>query len=376
MKNEKDIQIKMTSKTSPKVLISGGGTGGHIYPAIAIADEIKRRLPNAQILFVGADSKMEMEKVPKAGYDIKGLPIAGFDRSNMKANLKFPFKVIKSLSLAKKIYKDFQPDLAVGTGGYASGPMLWIAGKNNVPYVLQEQNSFPGVTNKILKNKASAICTAYENIAQFPVEKVKYTGNPIRSEIFTNLPSKAEAIQQFNLNPDLPTLLSVGGSQGSRAVNNAWLEKLDELVASKVQLIWQTGKLDYQKIKSIVGDQYPTIHVTEFIYNMQDAYAAADCIVSRAGAMAISELSIIGKPTILLPLPSAAEDHQTKNAMALVQQEAAILIKDSEAKEKLVPTVIALANDGALKNKLSNNIKTLGKPNATKEIVDILLNLL
>lgn len=376
MKNEKDIQIKMTSKTSPKVLISGGGTGGHIYPAIAIADEIKRRLPNAQILFVGADSKMEMEKVPKAGYDIKGLPIAGFDRSNMKANLKFPFKVIKSLSLAKKIYNDFQPDLAVGTGGYASGPMLWIAGKNNVPYVLQEQNSFPGVTNKILKNKASAICTAYENIAQFPVEKVKYTGNPIRSEIFTNLPSKAEAIQQFNLHPDLPTLLSVGGSQGSRAVNNAWLEKLDELVASKVQLIWQTGKLDYQKIKSIVGDQYPTIHVTEFIYNMQDAYAAADCIVSRAGAMAISELSIIGKPTILLPLPSAAEDHQTKNAMALVQQEAAILIKDSEAKEKLVPTVIALANDGALKNKLSNNIKTLGKPNATKEIVDILLNLL
>ncbi len=376
MKNEKDIQIKMTSKTSPKVLISGGGTGGHIYPAIAIADEIKRRLPNAQILFVGADSKMEMEKVPKAGYDIKGLPIAGFDRSNMKANLKFPFKVIKSLSLAKKIYNDFQPDLAVGTGGYASGPMLWIAGKNNVPYVLQEQNSFPGVTNKILKNKASVICIAYENIAQFPVEKVKYTGNPIRSEIFTNLPSKAEAIQQFNLNPDLPTLLSVGGSQGSRAVNNAWLEKLDELVASKVQLIWQTGKLDYQKIKSIVGDQYPTIHVTEFIYNMQDAYAAADCIVSRAGAMAISELSIIGKPTILLPLPSAAEDHQTKNAMALVQQEAAILIKDSEAKEKLVPTVIALANDGALKNKLSNNIKTLGKPNATKEIVDILLNLL
>ena len=366
----------MTSKISPKVLISGGGTGGHIYPAIAIADEIKRRLPNAQILFVGADSKMEMEKVPKAGYAIKGLPIAGFDRSNMGANLKFPFKLIKSVSLAKKIYNEFKPDLAVGTGGYASGPMLWVAGNHGVPYLLQEQNSFPGVTNKILKNKAAAICTAYEGIVQFPIEKVTYTGNPIRSEIFTNLPSKEEAISKFNLDVTKPTILSVGGSQGSRAVNNAWLEKLDDLVASGVQLIWQTGKLDYQKIKEIVGDKYPTIHVTEFIYNMQDAYAAADCIVSRAGAMAISELSIIGKPTILLPLPSAAEDHQTKNAMALVEKEAAILVKDSEAKEKLVPTIIDLAKDENLKNRLSANIKLLGKPNATKEIVDILLNLL
>ena len=366
----------MTSKTSPKVLISGGGTGGHIYPAIAIADEIKRRLPNAEILFVGADSKMEMEKVPKAGYAIKGLPIAGFDRSNMKANLRFPFKVIKSVSLAKKIYNEFKPDIAVGTGGYASGPMLWIAGKNNVPYLLQEQNSFPGVTNKILKNKAAAICTAYQNIVQFPAEKVHYTGNPIRSEIFTNLPSKEEAIKIFKLDPSKPTILSVGGSQGSRAVNNAWLENLDELVASGVQLIWQTGKLDFPKINDLVGNKYPTIHVTEFIYNMQDAYAASDMIVSRAGAMAISELSIIGKPTILLPLPSAAEDHQTKNAMALVDKEAAILVKDIDAKQTLVKEVIALANNEELKNKLSNNIRAFGKPNATKEIVDILLNLL
>ncbi|RLZ11943.1 undecaprenyldiphospho-muramoylpentapeptide beta-N-acetylglucosaminyltransferase [Faecalibacter macacae] len=368
--------MEMTSKTSPKVLISGGGTGGHIYPAIAIADEIKRRLPNAEILFVGADSKMEMEKVPKAGYAIKGLPIAGFDRSNMKANFSFPFKVIKSVSLAKKIYKDFKPDLAVGTGGYASGPMLWVAGNNNVPYVLQEQNSFPGVTNKILKNKAAAICTAYEGIAQFPAEKVHYTGNPIRSEIFQNLPSKEEAIKGFNLDPNKPTVLSVGGSQGSRAMNNAWLENLDELVASGVQLIWQTGKSDFPKISKLVGDKYPTIHVTEFIYNMKDAYAAADTIVSRAGAMAISELSIIGKPTILIPLPSAAEDHQTKNAMALVNQDAAILVNDAEAKQKLVKEVIALAVNDDLKNKLSTNIKAFGKPNATKEIVDILLNLL
>lgn len=368
--------MKNTSKTSPRVLISGGGTGGHIYPAIAIADEIKRRLPDAQILFVGAEGRMEMEKVPKVGYQIEGLPISGFDRSNMKANLKFPFKLLKSLNLAKKIYKEFQPDLAIGTGGYASGPMLWIAGKNNVPVVLQEQNSFPGVTNKILKNKAKAICTAYEGISQFPQEKVHYTGNPIRSEIFQNLPTKAEAIAAFGLDTNKTTVLSVGGSQGSRAMNNAWLENLDEFVASGVQLIWQTGKLDYQKIKELVGDKYPSIHVTEFIYNMKDAYAASDCIVSRAGAMAISELCIIGKPTVLLPLPSAAEDHQTKNAEALVKHDAAILVKDAEAKQKLVKEVIALANNVELKEKLSQHIKQLGKPNATKEIVDIVLNLL
>ncbi|MFV0200477.1 undecaprenyldiphospho-muramoylpentapeptide beta-N-acetylglucosaminyltransferase [Empedobacter falsenii] len=368
--------MKNTSKTSPKVLISGGGTGGHIYPAIAIADEIKRRLPDAQILFVGAEGRMEMEKVPKVGYAIKGLPISGFDRSNMKANLKFPFKLIKSLSLAKKIYTDFQPDLAIGTGGYASGPMLWIAGSKNVPILLQEQNSFPGVTNKILKNKAKAICTAYEGISQFRQEKVHYTGNPIRAEIFQNLPSKSEAISVFGLDQEKPTILSVGGSQGSRAMNNAWLENLEEFVASGVQLIWQTGKLDYQKIKNLVGDKYPTIHVTEFIYNMKDAYAASDMIVSRAGAMAISELCIVGKATILLPLPTAAEDHQTKNAQALVEREAAIMVKDADAKQNLVKEVIALANNEKLKNKLSQNIKQLGKPNATKEIVDILLNLL
>lgn len=368
--------MKNTSKTSPKVLISGGGTGGHIYPAIAIADEIKRRLPNAQILFVGADSRMEMEKVPKAGYQIKGLPISGFDRSNWKANLKFPFRLMKSISLAKKIFRDFHPDIAVGTGGYASGPMLWVAGKNNIPYLLQEQNSFPGVTNKILKNKASVICTAYEGIVQFPAEKVRYTGNPIRAEIFQNLPQKEVAIQAFGLNPRKPTILSVGGSQGSRVVNNAWLAKLDDLVQRDVQLIWQTGRLDYQKIKEAVGNKYPNIHVTEFIYTMQDAYAAADIIVSRAGAMAISELCIIGKPCILLPLPSAAEDHQTKNAMALVNQHAALLINDVEANKRLVEEAITLAFDNKLKETLSSNIQKLGKPKATEEIVDILLNLI
>lgn len=368
--------MKNTSKISPKVLISGGGTGGHIYPAIAIADEIKRRLPNAQILFVGADSKMEMEKVPKAGYAIKGLPISGFDRSNWKANLNFPFRLLKSLRLAKKIFQDFQPDIAVGTGGYASGPMLWIAGKNKVPYLLQEQNSFPGVTNKILKNRAAAICTAYAAIAEFPKEKVHCTGNPIRAEIFQNLPSKDAAVKQFGLDPQRPIILSVGGSQGSRAINNAWLADLDKLAQSGVQLIWQTGQLDYKKIKDTVGDRYPSIHVTEFIYTMQEAYAAADIIVSRAGAMAISELCIIGKPSILIPLPSAAEDHQTKNAQALVNAEAALFIHDAKAKECLVDEAVSLAKNDDLKKSLSTHITQLGKPKATEEIVDILLDLI
>ncbi|WP_068597470.1 undecaprenyldiphospho-muramoylpentapeptide beta-N-acetylglucosaminyltransferase [Vaginella massiliensis] len=363
-------------KTSPKILISGGGTGGHIYPAIAIADEIKRRLPEADILFVGADGRMEMEKVPKVGYAIKGLPIAGFDRSDMKANLKFPFKLIRSLALAKKIYKEFQPDIAVGTGGYASGPMLWIAGKNRVPYVLQEQNSFPGVTNKILMKKASAICTAYSEASQFPAEKVHHTGNPIRVDLFEELPSKAVAIEQFNLDPTKPTILSVGGSQGSRMINNSWLEKIEEFAASGVQLIWQTGKLDYQKIKEKLGDRYPMIHLTEFIYNMQDAYAAADIIVSRAGAMAISELEMIGKAVILVPLPTAAEDHQTKNALALVKENAAVMVKDELAKENLVKEAVALAKDRSKQQLLGTNISKLAKPNATKEIVDIILGLI
>ena len=365
-----------SSKTSPKILISGGGTGGHIYPAIAIADEIKRRLPNADILFVGADGRMEMEKVPKVGYPIKGLPIAGFDRSNMKANLKFPFKLMKSLSLAKKIYKEFQPDVAVGTGGYASGPMLWVAGKNNVPYVLQEQNSFPGVTNKILMKKAAVICTAYQEVSQFPAEKVHYTGNPIRVDMFQHLPDRNASVEHFKLDPTKSTILSVGGSQGSRMINNSWLENLDQLADSGIQLIWQTGQLDYQTIKEKLGDRYPTIHLAEFIYNMQDAYAAADMIVSRAGAMAISELEMIGKAVILVPLPTAAEDHQTKNAQALVNENAAIMVKDSEAKATLVQEAIALANNIEKRQTLGSNISKLAKPNATQEIVDIILGLI
>lgn len=364
------------SRTSPKIIISGGGTGGHIYPAIAIADEIKNRFPEARILFVGAEGKMEMEKVPKAGYQIKGLPIAGIDRGNMLSNLSFPLKLRKSLKLAKQIINEFKPDVAIGTGGYASGPLLWQAAKQNIPIVIQEQNSFPGITNKLLKNKAAAICVAYDGIMQFPKEKTHYTGNPIRSEIFQNLPEQDYAIQTFGLNPEKKVILSIGGSQGSRTLNNAWLNGIDQLQDTGVQLIWQTGKLDHEKIKSQAPHNLDGIHITEFIYDMKTAYAAADVIVSRAGAMAISELELVGKPVILVPFPFAAEDHQTKNAQALVKDNAAKMFTDEQVPENLVNAAVELIQNEYEQNGLSENLKKLGKPNATKEITDILLNLI
>lgn len=365
-----------SSRTSPKIIISGGGTGGHIYPAIAIANEIKSRFPDARILFVGADGKMEMEKVPKAGYQIKGLPIAGIDRGNMLANLKFPFRLRKSLSLAKEILNEFKPDVAIGTGGYASGPLLWQAANQKIPIVIQEQNSFPGITNKLLKNKAAAICVAYEEITQFPKEKTYYTGNPIRSEIFTSLPERDYAVSTFGLNPEKKVILSVGGSQGSRTLNNAWLNGFDKLQDHHVQLIWQTGKLDYEKINKQAPNNREGIHITEFIYDMKTAYAAADIIVSRAGAMAISELALVGKPAVLVPFPFAAEDHQTKNAQALVAKNAAVMLADEQVPELLVNSAMELIQSEPQQTELSENLKKLGKPNATKEITDILLNLI
>lgn len=362
------------SKTSPKIIISGGGTGGHIYPAIAIANEIKNRLPEAQILFVGALGKMEMEKVPKAGFEIKGLPITGIDRGNMAVNLKFPFKLWKSLNLAKKIIKDFQPDVAIGTGGFASGPLLWEASKLNIPIVIQEQNSFPGITNKLLKNKAAAICVAYDGIAQFPKDKVFHTGNPIRSELFQNLDSSTDAKLKFGLDPNKKVILSIGGSQGSRTLNNAWKVGLDKIQEADVQLIWQTGKLDFNSIQNSVSKEMNGIHITEFIYDMKTAFAAADVIVSRAGAMAISELSLVAKPLILVPFPFAAEDHQTKNAASLVANQAALMLTDQEVPSQLIDSSLNLIQNENLKMDLSQNLYKLGKPNATKEIVDILLN--
>lgn len=360
--------------TSPRIIISGGGTGGHIYPAIAIADEIKNRMPDAQILFVGALGKMEMEKVPKAGYQIKGLPISGIVRGNVFANLKFPFRLQKSLSLASQIIKEFQPDVAIGTGGYASGPLLWQAAKKNIPVIIQEQNSFPGITNKILKNKAAAICVAYDGIKEFPANKVHLTGNPIRSELFQNLTDHDVAVHSFGLDPSKKTILSIGGSQGSRTLNNAWKAELEKLQEADVQLIWQTGKLDYEKIKAEVPSNLKGIHITEFIYDMKTAFAAADIIVSRAGAMAISELSLVSKPVILVPFPFAAEDHQTKNAQSLVLKEAALMYTDLQVPTQLVKASLELIQDEAKQQKLSQNLKSLGRPNATQEIVDILLS--
>ena len=363
-----------SSKTSPKIIISGGGTGGHIYPAIAIADEIKTRMPDARILFVGALGKMEMEKVPKAGYQIEGLPISGLDRGNMMSNVNFPMKLLKSLSLAKQIIKEFQPDIAIGTGGYASGPLLWQASKMGIPFVIQEQNSFPGITNKLLKNKAAAICVAYDGIQQFPKDKTHHTGNPIRSEIFQNLTPKDVALSSYGLDPNKKTILSIGGSQGSRTLNNAWKAELQKIKDADVQLIWQTGKLDFEKIKNEISTDLKGIHITEFIYDMKTAFAAADVIVSRAGAMAISELSLVGKPIILVPFPFAAEDHQTKNAESLVNKNAALMFKDTEVPEKLVHSALELIQNENQQSELAENLKKLGKPNATKEIVDILLS--
>lgn len=362
------------SKTSLKVIISGGGTGGHIYPAIAIADEIKLRMPEVEILFVGALGKMEMEKVPKAGYPIVGLPIVGIDRGNLLSNFKFPTKLLRSLKFAKQIIKEFEPDIAIGTGGYASGPLLWQAVKQNIPIVIQEQNSFPGITNKLLKNKAAAICVAYEGISQFPAEKTYYTGNPIRSEMFQNLSKREDAIQTFGLDPSRKVILSVGGSQGSRTLNNAWRKGFEQILESDVQLIWQTGQLEFKSIREEIKEDPKGIHSTEFIYDMKTAFAAADVIVSRAGAMAISELALVGKPLILVPFPFASEDHQTKNAEALVQKEAALMLTDQQVPENLVKTTLELVQNQEKQNSLRENLNKLGKPNATKEIVDIVLS--
>lgn len=362
-----------SSKISPKIIISGGGTGGHIYPAIAIADEIKRRWPAADILFVGALGKMEMEKIPQVGYAIKGLPIAGINRSRPLSNLGFPMKLFKSLRMARQFIVDFQPDVVIGTGGFASGPVLWEAAKMNIPVVIQEQNSFPGITNKLLKNKAAVICVAYAGIDQFPKEKIQHTGNPIRSELFQNLADTKSAKEKLGFNPELPLILSIGGSQGSRTLNQAWEKALLDIQEADVQLLWQTGKLDFEKINQNLPKNIDGIHWVEFIDDMQTVFAAADVIVSRAGAMAISELCLVGKPVVLVPFPYATEDHQTKNAMALVHENAALMLTDEEVPEQLVKTILDLVKNESQQKTLAENIRKLGKPNATKEIVDILM---
>ncbi|MDP9958853.1 undecaprenyldiphospho-muramoylpentapeptide beta-N-acetylglucosaminyltransferase [Chryseobacterium lathyri] len=354
-----------------KVVLSGGGTGGHIFPAIAIADEIKKRFPDTEFLFIGANGKMEMEKVPQAGYKIEGIDIAGIDRGNILSNLGLPFKILKSLSKSKKIIKNFAPDFAVGTGGFASGPALYEASKLGIPIFIQEQNAHAGVTNKILSKKAKAVFTAYPKVEGFPAEKIKFLGNPIRENIISGMQETDKAKEKMGLSKDKLTILSVGGSLGSRTLNNAWKSHLNELEKKDYQLIWQTGKLDYKDILEETKDSDSrNIQILEFIKDMELAYSAADIIVSRAGAIAISELAVAKKPVLLVPFPFAAEDHQTKNAMNLVEKNAARMVKDSEVQEKFWSTLEEICSSESLRDEMSQNMEYFAKPNAAKEIVD------
>ena len=360
-----------------KVLISGGGTGGHIFPAISIANEIKSLRPDAEILFIGALGRMEMHRVPEAGYEIKGLPVAGFDRAHLLKNAKVVWKLFKSRRLAKRYIKEFQPDVAVGVGGYASGPALNVAHKMGVPIVIQEQNSYAGVTNKLLSKSASAICVAYEGMERFfPADRIVMTGNPVRQNLLTDAPSREEAAKALNLDPEKKIVLVVGGSLGARTMNESILGHLEFIAANEVEVLWQTGKYyRYEIAKRLMGLGCPrNLHVCDFISDMPQAYAAADLVISRAGAGTISELCLLGKPTILVPSPNVAEDHQTKNAMALVEKNAALMVKDDEAKEKLVDLAMETVEDDAKLASLATEIKKLALPNAANDIAKIVLS--
>jgi len=355
-------------KPSVNILISGGGTGGHIYPAIAIANELKRRNAEANFLFVGAKDRMEMEKVPQAGYAIKGLWITGIQRKLTLKNLLFPFKLIHSLYNAKKIIKKFNPNVVVGTGGFASGPTLQMAAKKGVPILLQEQNSYPGITNKILAKKASAICVAYDGLERFfPKDKIIKTGNPVRQDLLEISHKRAEAQAFYKLDTAQKTLLVLGGSLGARAINKLIESQIDWLVDNKVQVIWQTGKFYFETYKHF--DSLKGVQVFEFINTMDLAYAAADIIISRAGAGSISELCIVGKPVIFIPSPNVSEDHQTKNAMAVATKNAAILIKENELRD-FQNQFKNLLKSQEKQDELGKNIKLLALPNATEHIAN------
>ena len=354
-----------------KVIISGGGTGGHIFPAIAIANQIKNDHPNVNILFVGAEGKMEMEKVPKAGYEIVGLPIRGLQRKLTLENLSFPFKLISSLIKAKKIVKSFKPDIAIGVGGYASAAIVRMAAKKGVPTLVQEQNSYPGITNKWLAKKAKTICVAYDGLERFfPKEKIVKTGNPVRSEVVDIASKKEKGLAHFGLKSNKKTVLVIGGSLGAGTINSSFKQNIRKLISNDIQVIWQCGKFYHEKLSPFVDNlNSDLVYLNDFIYEMDLAYAAADYIVSRAGAMSVSELCLIGKPTILVPSPNVSEDHQTKNAMALVNVDAAILVKDSEAKDKLIDAILDLDQNEQLQNTLSGNILKLGINNAPERIL-------
>ncbi|MCX2719171.1 undecaprenyldiphospho-muramoylpentapeptide beta-N-acetylglucosaminyltransferase [Lentiprolixibacter aurantiacus] len=359
---------------SYRFIISGGGTGGHIYPAIAIANALKERYPKAEFLFVGAKDRMEMEKVPQAGYKIKGLWISGLQRKLTLKNLLFPIKLISSLIAAGKIVRQFKPDLVVGTGGFASGPLLRVASKRGIPCVLQEQNSFAGLTNKLLASRAARICVAYDNMERyFPKDKLVKTGNPVRDNILDASTSREDAVTFFGLNPKKKTLLVLGGSLGSKRINELVLSQLPLFEEMDIQLLWQCGKGYF--------DQYerhsnPAVKVLDFVNRMDLAYAAADLIISRAGASSVSELCVVGKPVIFIPSPNVAEDHQTKNAMALVTESAAKMIKEEELEDKFPHIFTALIGSVEERELLAKNIKRLALPGATEDIVEVISTLL
>lgn len=359
-----------------KVIVSGGGTGGHIFPAISIANAIKNKCPNADILFVGAENRMEMEKVPAAGYPIIGLPVSGFDRKHLQKNIKVLFRLFKSIRLADKTVKSFSPDIAVGVGGYASGPTLWAAARRGIPTLIQEQNSYAGVTNKLLASKAKAICVAYENMERFfPKDRIILTGNPVRQELQNDTISREEAIRFFNLDPSKKTILVIGGSLGARTINNSIAAGIEK-IPQNIQLIWQSGKgYDTQAQKALEEKKPENIKQMPFISRMDMAYKAADLVISRAGASSISELCLLGKPVILIPSPNVAEDHQTKNAQALSTKNAALMIRDCDAQNLLIDTALkTVQNETSLKN-MSDNISKMAQRDSATRIADIIFEL-
>ncbi|MDR1160859.1 MAG: undecaprenyldiphospho-muramoylpentapeptide beta-N-acetylglucosaminyltransferase [Tannerellaceae bacterium] len=364
---------------SYRIIISGGGTGGHVFPAISIANAVKERFPDAEILFVGAEDRMEMERVPAAGYQITGLPVSGFDRSKPIRNIQVLIRLLKSLRLAKKILRDFKPGIAIGVGGYASGPVLRVASSMKVPTLIQEQNSYAGVTNKLLAKKAHTICVAYDGMEKFfPSDKIVLTGNPVRKDLLSGMAEKRmEACRFFSLSPEKKTILVVGGSLGARTINRSVQHWLDEIAASGVQLIWQTGRYYYSEAKdSLVEYDDAPIRCFDFITRMDYAYAIADLVISRAGAGTISELCLLGKPAILVPSPNVAEDHQTKNALALVHKGAAVLITDREAGQELILKALAVVRDEALLAGLREQISTLALPDSAERIVDEMVKII
>lgn len=375
---------------APRIIISGGGTGGHIFPAVSIANAIRELCPEAEILFVGAEGRMEMQRVPDAGYRIIGLPVAGFDRQHLWRNFSVILKLLRSQWKARKIIKEFRPQVAVGVGGYASGPTLKTAGMMGIPTLIQEQNSYAGVTNKLLAQKADRICVAYEGMEKFfPSEKILLTGNPVRQSLLDNQITRETAASAFGFNPNLKTVLVLGGSLGARTINQTLVAGLALMKAHpEVQFIWQTGKIYIDQVKAAItaftGEavrnarvgSIPNLYVTDFIKNMNNAYTLADLVISRAGAGSISEFCLLGKPVILVPSPNVAEDHQTKNALALVNKDAALYVKDAEAQEKLLDTALETVADDELLKQLSINIAKLALPDSARIIAEEVLKLI